>query len=103
VAGKRLTYDELIRNASTGSTPREDRERGEKSESADRLSSNAMKLLKNLARRLVDVPELQQQQERYDVENAASGENERILHERAQDHGNAVTLGREGGGRRSSG
>jgi hypothetical protein len=53
--------------------PREDRERVEGSESSDRPSSNAMKLFKKLARRLVNVPrpELQQQQERYDVENAA--------------------------------
>jgi hypothetical protein len=53
--------------------PREDREMGEGSGGSDRPSSNAMKLFKNLARRLVNVPrpELQQQQERYDAENAA--------------------------------
>jgi hypothetical protein len=53
-------------------SPREDREMGEGSKNSDRPSYNAMRLFKNLARRLVNVPrpELQEQQERYDAENA---------------------------------
>jgi hypothetical protein len=54
-------------------SPREDHAKDEEGDSPPGASSNTMEKFKKLARKLVNVPrrEFQQQQERYNVENAA--------------------------------